>query len=82
MSATTVKLEGPLLDEIGRIKPSRLTLTAYVREALERDIRQRKLHDAALRYRALLETDETARLEAGEWENTPLERPVKKGRRK
>lgn len=82
MSATTVKLEGAILGEISRIKPPGLTLTAYVRETLERDIRQRRLHEAALRYRELLERDETARTEAEEWENAPLERPVKKSGRK
>ena len=72
MPATTVKLDSELLREIGKIKPPKQTLSAFVRESLERDIRWRKLRDAAEAYRLLLAENEDERREIEEWESSHL----------
>ena len=78
MAATTIKLEGPILKEIAAVKPRGQTLTAFVRESLEREIRQRKLYEAAHSYRALMEQSS----EDADWESANLGQPVTKGSRK
>lgn len=82
MSATTVKLEEPLLREIRSVKPRGQTLTAYVREALSRDLRRRKLQQAAEEYRELLDSNADERRELDEWAQAPLATPPRKRRRK
>lgn len=81
MSATTVKLEDGLLKEIRAVKPPRQSLSAFVREAVERDVMRRRMKEAAERYRALIEQhpEEAAELEA--WEAAPLATPIKRSRR-
>jgi hypothetical protein len=81
MSATTVKLDSVLLEELRRIKPANQTLTALVRELLEAEIRRRRMIRAATEYTAFLEQnpDEASELEL--WASSPLERDAA-GRRK
>lgn len=78
MGATTVKLEDALLKEIRAIKPREQTLAAYVREALGRDLRRRRLALAGQEYQAFLaaNSDERADLEA--WAEAPLARPPRR----
>lgn len=78
MKATTVKIDGKILDEIVSVKPPEQTLTAFVRETLEGEVRQRKLREAASRYRELLEGNTKLREEADEWRDARLEEPSRK----
>ena len=71
-SDTTVKLEAPVVREVHALLEGKQTLTAFVREAVERDVRRRKMRQAALLYR---ETFPPGSPEAGElddWESAPL----------
>ncbi len=69
---TTVKLEAPVVREAAAILEEHQTLTAFVREAVLRDIRRRRMHRAARQYRDLLAGDaaETKAVEA--WEAASL----------
>ena len=72
MSATTVKLDGELLRAIASVKSPRQTLSAYVREALQRDLRRRQMRDAAETYTNLLRTNAAEREAMDEWEAAAL----------
>ena len=72
MSATTVKLDGELLRAIATVKSPRQTLSAYVREALQRDLRRQQMREAAETYMNLLRTDAAERDAMDEWETAPL----------
>jgi hypothetical protein len=72
MSATTVKLDAELLKAIASVKPRAQTLSAYVREALHRDLRRRQMREAAEKYRALLRNNPAERKALDEWEAAPL----------
>ena len=72
MSATTIKLDGELLRAIAEAKPAKQTLSAYVREALHRDLRRQQMRQAAETYRALLRTNAAERKALEEWEAAPL----------
>ena len=72
MPATTVKLDAELLREIAKVKSPKQTLSAYVRESLQADIRKRKLRAAAEAYEKLLADDKNERLAMEEWEAAPL----------
>jgi len=78
MRATTVKLDKKILTEISSVKPPEQTLTAFVRETLEYEVRQRKLREAACQYRKLLEKNPKLREEAEEWRDARLEQPSRK----
>lgn len=82
MSATTVKLDSALLEELRQMKPANQTLTALVRELLEAEIRRRRMVRAATEYTAFLEQnpDESSELEL--WANAPLERDAIRRRKK
>lgn len=82
MSATTVKLEGAILSEIARVKPQNQTLTAFVREAVEQKVRERKLREAAIRFEELRKENPALCEEAEEWESAPLADPIGKRRHK
>ncbi len=75
MKATTVKVEGELLKSIEQLKPSDQSVTSYVRETLEREVRARKLAEAAEQYDAFLaeHADEQAAEEA--WMQADLDNP-------
>jgi hypothetical protein len=81
MSATTVKLEAELLREIRSVKPKDKTLTAYVREAVERDVARRKLRQAAEQYQAFLRDHPGEGEDLAAWERAPLAVPPR-GRRR
>lgn len=81
MAATTVKLEQPLLGEIQSVKPRDQTLAAYVREALERDLRRRKLTAAAHEYQAFLAAHPDEQKELNAWSEAPLVRPSRRRKR-
>jgi len=72
MSATTVKLDAELLQEIAGVKPREQTLSAFVRESLKRELRRRKMRDAAEAYVTLLAGDPQERNEMREWGSARL----------
>ena len=81
MRATTVKVEGDLLDEIEKVKPSSQSLSSYVRTVLRREVLRHKMAGAAERYAELLRSNPGERGWLDEWETADLEKPVKKARR-
>lgn len=81
MKATTIKVEGDLLNEIEKVKPSSQSLSAYVRAVLRREVLRHKMADAAERYAELLRSNPDERGWLEEWEHADLDTPVKKGRR-
>lgn len=81
MKATTIKVDGALLAELERAKPPRQTLTGYVREVLEREVRRRKLLDAADRYTEFLRANAAEREWLAEWDRADLAQPPKRRRR-
>lgn len=81
MKATTIKVDGALLAELERAKPPRQTLTGYVREVLEREVRRRKMLDAADRYTEFLRANAAEREWLAEWDRADLAQPPKRRRR-
>jgi hypothetical protein len=75
-SDTTVKLEAPVVREASELLEGKQTLTAFVREAVERDIRRRKMRKAASLYRQLLASDPAEAGEMDAWETAPLATPI------
>ena len=72
MGATTVKLDSDILEAISEVKPRDQTLTAYVREALRRDVQRQQMRTAAEKYRALLRNNPAECKMLEEWESAPL----------
>ncbi len=82
MNATTIKIENPLLKNLLYIVPQKKSLSAFVREVLEREIQRQKMILAAESYLVFLKShaDESQSLE--EWESADLGRPPKHLRKK
>ncbi len=78
MAATTIKLESALLKEIRAIKPRDQTLAAYVREALERDVRRHRLALATRDYAAFLAGNPEEQREMAAWADAPLTKAPKR----
>lgn len=81
MKATTIKLEGELLRELELIKPKSVSVSAFVREALWRDVQRRRLADAAVEYEAFLESNSQEQGWLQEWEGADLASPARHRRR-
>ncbi len=77
MSATTIKIEDPLLKEIRKIKPQGQSISSYVKEALEHEIRRKKMSEAASQYKAFLNEHPEESGSLKEWTSAPLDKPLK-----
>lgn len=80
MRATTIKVEGELLDELERAKPASQSLTAYVRSVLRQEVRRKQLIAAAERYTDFLRQNTAERAGLEEWDRADLARPPKRKR--
>ncbi len=81
MKATTVKLDGELLARLEQARPETTTLSAFVRETIERDLRRRRMEKAARDYVEFLETHPDERRIEEAWEDADLVRPARRARR-
>ncbi len=82
MKATTIKLENPLLNELNGVRPSQKSLSAFVKEILEQDIRRRKMREAARKYQEFLTANPEEKSWLEEWESVDLTRPPQSKKRK
>ena len=83
MIATTIKIENPLLGQMREVMPRDKSVSAFVREIIEKEIRRRKMIDSAEQYTAFLQTHTGERSEMEDWEKSDLESiPKKSSRRK
>jgi hypothetical protein len=80
MKATTIKIEGELLDELEATKPESLSLSAFVREVLKKDLRRRKLSQAAASYEEFLAENPEEQLLLREWDEADPARTPKRKR--
>lgn len=81
MGATTVKLDADILEAISEVKPRQQTLSAYVREALRRDVHRQQMRTAGEKYRALLRGNPAEREMLDEWEAAPLAKTPRRRRK-
>ena len=72
MRATTVKIEGDLLDGIEAVKPAGRSVSAHVRSVLRKDLDRRKVRAAATAFRAFMEAHQEERAWLAEWEGVDL----------
>jgi hypothetical protein len=80
MKATTIKLEGDLLQELEAAKPPSLSLSAYVREVLKKDLRRRRLTQAAVSYQEYLSASPEEQSWLREWDAADLATAPKRRR--
>ena len=74
--ATTIKLEGDLLQGLEKAKPESLSLSAFVKELLMNELHRRQLAEASQEYTRHLSAHESEVDWLEEWENAPLHTPV------
>ncbi len=77
MKATTIKLEGRLLRDLEAIKPGDKSLTAYVRDVLEKDVRANRVAEGAAQYAAFLKENRQEAQWLAEWDRADLAQPPK-----
>lgn len=81
MKATTIKIEGDLLSELEAAKPETVSLSAYVREVLRKDLQRRKLSQSAVAYEQFLAANPEEQSLLREWDEADLERAPRKKQR-
>jgi predicted CopG family antitoxin len=72
MSATTIKLEADLVKKVTALKPKDESISAFVRELIEKEHRARSNREAALAYRQFLHDHPEERAAMEGWESAPL----------
>ena len=72
MKATTIKIEGALLDEIKAAKPADQSVSAHVRWVLRRDLERRKMRGAATALKAFAEAHPEEKRWLDEWDGADL----------
>jgi hypothetical protein len=75
MKATTIKLEGELLESLEASKPRDQSLTAYVRTVLRENLDRIEVREAAVAYRAFVESHEDEKALLDEWDRADLNTP-------
>ena len=78
MKATTIKIEEPLLGELEKAKPPTQSISSYVREILESDIKRHKVAEAAVQYEAFVAAHAEEREWLSDWDKADLSRPPKR----
>lgn len=72
MSATTLKIESPLLDELKKICPKQKSISAFVRSILEQIIQKQKMANAIQCYQEFLTRNPQEAEWLNEWESADL----------
>ena len=75
MRATTIKLEGKLLEDVEAAKPADRSLSAHVRWVLQKDLERRQAREAAAAFRAFIDAHPEERAWLAEWEGADLAAP-------
>jgi predicted CopG family antitoxin len=78
MRATTFKIEDPLIGELSACKPEDKSLSAFIREILEREVTKKKLIEASQKYSDFLKSHSQEREWLEDWESADLVRPPKR----
>ena len=79
MRATTIKLEGKLLEEVEAAKPADRSLSAHVRWVLQKDLERQRVRDAAAAFRAFIDAHPEERAWLSEWDGADLAAPPARG---
>ena len=79
MRATTIKLEGKLLDDVEAAKPAERSLSAHVRWVLQKDLERRRVRNAAAAFRAFIDAHPEERAWLSEWDGADLAEPPARG---
>ena len=77
MSATTIKLEGELLEQIKPFLLKKQSLSAFVRESIRNEIKRKKMKKAAIVYTENMVEEKDEIVEMNEWESSDLANSVK-----
>jgi predicted CopG family antitoxin len=72
MPSTTIRLDEDILKKIDDIKPSTKSISAFVRQLIEREYNERELRRSAETYREFLQRNPEERRAMEEWESAPL----------
>jgi predicted CopG family antitoxin len=81
MKATTIKVEGELLEELEQAKPPRQSLSAFVRSLLKQAVARRRMVEAADRYAEFVRDKPEERTWLAEWDSADLVTAPKRRRR-
>lgn len=72
MPATTIKLEADLVKKVTALKPKDESISAFVRELIEKEHRARRHRAAAVEYQQFLQDNPVEKAAMEVWESAPL----------
>ena len=79
MRATTVRLEGKLLEDVEAAKPAGRSLSAHVRRVLRQDLERRRARDASAAFRAFIDAHPEERAWLSAWDAADPAAPPTRG---
>ncbi len=82
MKATTIKLEGDLLERLRAAKPPDRSLSAHVRWVLQKDLERRQARAAAATFKAFIDAHPEEQEWLSEWAAADLAAPPTRGSEK
>jgi hypothetical protein len=82
MKATTIKVDGELLEALERRKPRDQSLSAFVKSVLRRDLLRRQLADAARRYAEFVAENPEEKSSLDQWHTVDLATKPSPGKRR
>ncbi len=72
MKATTVKIEWKLLEKLEQVKPPRMSVSAFVRDILRKDLLRRQAAEGAVAYEEFLALNPEEQSWLAEWDEADL----------
>lgn len=72
MPATTIKIDPDLYEKAGILKSEKQSISAFVRELIEKEFHARQMRQAAQEYRDFLERNPAEMAVMETWETAPL----------
>ena len=83
MKATTIKLDGSILEDLKEVKRPDQSLTSLVRDLLKAQLHRKKMARAAEEYTTFLSQNNGEALELDAWASASLDRePAVRGKKK
>lgn len=76
MTATTIKLEGELFKEVRHAVRDKQSITSFVRQSIQAELKRIRMNEAAIQYQQFLQDNPDEAHDMALWEAADLARPV------
>jgi len=72
MTATTIKLDGEVFKEVRQVVKERQSITSFVRQSIQAELKRIRMREAAIQYQQLLQDNPEEAHDMALWESAEL----------